>query len=145
MLVAAPVHHSFGFDVGLLAPLFAGATLYLEDEVSVKRLTKLLRDERIDLFPASPALFGALSREVAVKPLTAKNARFLSSGVVPAAPAWPTLSTNATGCGCCPATTPPRPARSASSARARSPRTVGKPYAGVELRLGGGDAPAAAR
>jgi long-chain acyl-CoA synthetase len=80
LLGAAPLHHGFGFDAGLLAPLSRGASLYLEDELSIKRLGKLLRDERIDVFPGNPALFGALSREVTVKPLTTKNARFLSSG-----------------------------------------------------------------
>jgi long-chain acyl-CoA synthetase len=80
LLGAAPLHHGFGFDAGFLAPLARGASLYLEDELSIKRLGKLLRDEQIDVFPGNPALFGALAREVAVKPLTTKNARFLSSG-----------------------------------------------------------------
>ena len=80
LLGAAPLHHGFGFDAGFLAPLARGASLYLEDELSIKRLGKLLRDEHIDVFPGNPALFGALAREVAVKPLATKNARFLSSG-----------------------------------------------------------------
>jgi acyl-CoA synthetase (AMP-forming)/AMP-acid ligase II len=80
LLGAAPLHHGFGFDAGFLAPLSRGTSLYLEDELSIKRLGKLLRDEHIDVFPGNPALFGALAREVAVKPLSTKNARFLSSG-----------------------------------------------------------------
>jgi acyl-CoA synthetase (AMP-forming)/AMP-acid ligase II len=140
VLVAAPLHNSFGFDVGLLAPLFSGATLYLEDEVSVKRLTKLLRDERIDVFPASPSVLGALSREVAVKPLTARNARFLSSGsTLPASVADAFHERYRVRVLSCYHSTETGPI---SLDRAgKDPATVGKPYPGVELRLGGGDTP----
>jgi acyl-CoA synthetase (AMP-forming)/AMP-acid ligase II len=142
VLVAAPVHNSFGFDVGLLAPLFAGATLYLEDEVSVKRLTKLLRDERIDLFPANPGLLGALSREVAVKPLTAKNARFLSSGSpLPASVADGFYERYRVRVMSCYHTTETGPI--SLDRTGKDPATVGKLYAGVELRMGSGDTPVA--
>ena len=57
-----------------------GATLFLEDEVSPKRIAKLLREQRIDLFAGTPALFGSLVRVPTVKPLKNSGARFLSSG-----------------------------------------------------------------
>ena len=135
VLNAAPLHHSFGFDVGLLSPLRQGATLYLEDEVSTKRLSKLLRDENIDVFPGSPALFGALSREVAVRPISSTSARFLSSGFPLPAPvaeafferyrlrllsAYHTTETGPVSL----------------DVSGKEPTTVGKPLAGVELRVG---------
>ena len=134
VLGAAPLHHGFGFDAGFLAPLSRGASLYLEDELSIKRLGKLLRDERIDVFPGNPALFGALAREVTVKPLTTRNARFLSAG----SPLSETVATafheryrvrllstyHATETG-----------PVAFDKTGKEPGTVGKPFDGVELRL----------
>ena len=50
---AAPLHHSFGFDSGSSRHLLRrSTTMYLEDEVSTKRLTKLLRDEELTCSPA---------------------------------------------------------------------------------------------
>jgi long-chain acyl-CoA synthetase len=138
LLSAAPLHHGFGFDAGLVAPLSRGVSLYLEDELSIKRLSKLLRDERIDVFPGNPALFGALAREVTVKPLTTKKARFLSAGApLPETVAGAfqeryrvkLLSTyHATETG---PLSMDRPGK--------DPLTVGKPFPGVELRLGAGN------
>jgi long-chain acyl-CoA synthetase len=135
VLGAAPLFHSYGFDLGLLAPLRRGASMYLEDEVSSKRVTKLLRDERIDVFPGMPSLFGTLVREVAVKPLTVKKARFISSGAALSASvaeafhqrfrvrllsAYHTTETGTV----------------ALERSGKEPTTVGKPLDGVEVRLG---------
>jgi acyl-CoA synthetase (AMP-forming)/AMP-acid ligase II len=142
VLDAAPLHHSFGLDVGMLAPFLRGATMYLEDEVSSKRLTKLLRDEHIDVFPGTPALFGGLVREVAVKPLQVKKARFLSSGSpLPTAVADAFFErfrvrllsfyhVSETG-------------PIALERTGKEPTTVGKPLEGVEVRLGSPESPAA--
>lgn len=80
VLCAVALHHSYGFDFGLLASLAYGATLFLEDEVSPKRIAKLLREHAIDIFPGTPALYGALMRVPTAKPLKIPNARYLSSG-----------------------------------------------------------------
>jgi long-chain acyl-CoA synthetase len=80
ILCSLPLHGSYGFDFGLLTSLANGATLFLEDEVSPKRIAKLLREQKIDLFAGTPALFGALVRVPTVKPLRNGGARFLSSG-----------------------------------------------------------------
>jgi acyl-coenzyme A synthetase/AMP-(fatty) acid ligase len=137
VLGAAPLYHSYGFDFGLLAPLRRRASMYLEDEVSSKRVTKLLRDEKIDVFPGSPALFGTLAREVVVKPLTVKKARFVSSGSALAGAvaeafherfrvrllsAYHVTETGAV----------------ALDRTGKEPGTVGKPLEGVEVRLGDG-------
>jgi acyl-coenzyme A synthetase/AMP-(fatty) acid ligase len=140
VLNAAPLHHSFGLDVGFLAPLLRGATLYLEDEVSTKRLSKLLRDEKIDIFPGNPTIFGALSREVAVRPISSKTARFLSAGhaLTPAvADAFyerykvrllSAYYTSETG-------------PLSLETTGKEPATVGKPLVAVQLRIGDGSGP----
>ncbi len=40
-----PLFSAYGFDLGLCLALRYGATLYLEDEMSPKRIAKLIRDE----------------------------------------------------------------------------------------------------
>jgi len=79
-LLTVPLFHSFGFDLGFLAALRAGAAIYLEDEVSPSKIIKLVREQKITILPASPTLFEALSRLPAAKPLTHKPLRFLSTG-----------------------------------------------------------------
>jgi long-chain acyl-CoA synthetase len=138
VLDAAPLHHAFGLDVGLLAPFLRGATMYLEDEVSSKRLTKLLRDENIDLFPGSPPLFGALAREVAVKPLATRKdgqkARFLSSGSPLPAPLADTFFERfRVRLLSCYHTTETGPV--ALERTGKEPAAVGKPLEGVEIQL----------
>ena len=80
ILCAIPLHQGYGFDLGLLTCLASGATLFLEDEISAKRLAKLLRDHEITFFPGAPALYGALTRIPTIKPLKIAGARYLSSG-----------------------------------------------------------------
>ena len=79
LLCAVALHQSYGFDFGLIPSMAFGATLYLEDEISARRISKLLRDHAVDLFPATPALYGALVRVPTLKPLKLANARYLSS------------------------------------------------------------------
>src|SRR5882724_2884616 len=80
ILCTMPLHHSYGFDFGLLATLAHGTSLFLEDEISPKRIAKLLREQSVDVFPGTPALFGALVRVPTVKPIKIAGARYLSSG-----------------------------------------------------------------
>lgn len=80
VLCALPLHASYGFDFGLLTSLANGATLLVEDEVSPKRIAKLLREQNVDVFAGTPALFGSLIRVPTVKPLKTAGARFVSSG-----------------------------------------------------------------
>src|SRR6185295_9805708 len=51
VLCTVPLHHSYGFDFGVLASLAHGATLFLEDEISPKRITKLLREQASTFSP----------------------------------------------------------------------------------------------
>src|SRR6266404_6742994 len=80
VLCTVPLHHSYGFDLGLITTLAHGSTLFLEDEISPKRITKLLREQSVDIFPGNPGLFGSLVRVPTVKPLKIAGARYLSSG-----------------------------------------------------------------
>ena len=80
LLCAVALHQGYGFDFGLVGSLAFGATLFLEDEVSAKRIAKLLREHDINVFPATPALYGAMMRVPTVKPLKLAHARYLSSG-----------------------------------------------------------------
>lgn len=80
VLCVMPLHHSYGFDLAFCSSLLMGSTLYLEDEVSPKRIVKLLREHSIDLLPGTPALYGALMRVPTAKALKLPSARYLSSG-----------------------------------------------------------------
>jgi long-chain acyl-CoA synthetase len=136
VLSAATLHHGFGYDVGLLAPLARGASIYLEDELSVKRLSKILRDEDIDIFPGNPALFGALAREVTVKPLTTKGPRFLSAGApLPQNVATSFLERYRVRLMSTYYVTELGPI--SFDKPGKEPTTVGKPFDGVEIRIGG--------
>jgi acyl-CoA synthetase (AMP-forming)/AMP-acid ligase II len=138
ILCAIPLHQSYGFDLGLVSALCSGATLYLEDEVSAKRIAKLLRDHAIDFFPGSPSLFGALMKIPTVKPLRVPNARYLSSGSsLPQAIAdgfherfgiRPLSVYHTTQAG-----------PLAIDRAGRDPGGVGKAFSGVELRIAAGD------
>jgi acyl-CoA synthetase (AMP-forming)/AMP-acid ligase II len=133
-LLTIPLYHSFGFDVGLVATLRAGAAIYLEDEVAPSRIIKLVREQQITLLPGSPTLFEAMARLPSAKPLTHKPIRFLTAGTG--------LST-ATVEGfhakygvrplACYHTT--ETGTVAIDLKGQAGDTVGKPLAGVELRV----------
>ena len=61
ILVAVPLFHAYGWDLGFLPALRHGATLFLEEEISAKRIVKLLREHDIDVLPGTPALYAELA------------------------------------------------------------------------------------
>ena len=132
-----PLHTSYGFDFGLLVALANGTTLFLEDEVSPKRIAKLLREQNIDFFAGNPALYGSLVRVPTIKPLKTTGARFLSSRLGAARRASPRASTSGSASACSPATTARRRGRWRSIARGKDPETVGRAFEGVEVRVAG--------
>ncbi|MBK8480043.1 MAG: acyl--CoA ligase [Proteobacteria bacterium] len=80
-LLSVPLFSSFGFDIGMVACLQAGATLCLEDEVGPARIAKVLRDHSVTLLPGNQTLFSDLARLPATRPTNGKSAvRFLSLG-----------------------------------------------------------------
>ena len=134
VLCTMPLHHSYGFDFGLLASLAHGTTLFLEDEISPKRIAKLLREQSIDFFPGTPALFGALARVPTVKPLKIAGARYLSSGSsLPANIAENFQQRFGIRLLSCYHSTQAGPL--GIDRAGKDPTTVGKPFEGVELRV----------
>jgi len=79
-LLTIPLFQSFGFDVGLVAALRAGAAIYLEDEVAPSRIIKLVKEQQITVLPGGHTLFESLARLPAAKQLTHKPVRFISAG-----------------------------------------------------------------
>jgi long-chain acyl-CoA synthetase len=136
ILCSLPLHGSYGFDFGLLTSLATGATLFLEDEVSPKRIAKLLREQKIDLFAGTPALFGSLVRVPTVKPLKNSGARFLSSGsALPASIAETFQQRFGVRLLSCYHSTQAGPL--AIDRGGKDPESVGRTFEGVELRVAG--------
>lgn len=62
MLLAIPLHHSYGIDQGLLTAIFAGCRVELHDGFDLARVRTSLRDDAVTLLPAVPFLFDVLAR-----------------------------------------------------------------------------------
>lgn len=135
ILSTVPLFAAYGFDLGLALALRYGATLYLEDEVAPRRIVKLLREQEVDLLPATPPLYAALAKLPTARPIQTRNARFLATGSllseavadafrsrwgVRIIPMYHTTEAGAVSC----------------DRKGLAPETVGKPLPGVELRLG---------
>jgi acyl-CoA synthetase (AMP-forming)/AMP-acid ligase II len=136
ILCTLPLHASYGFDFGLLTTLASGATLFLEDEVSPKRIAKLLREQSIDFFAGTPALYGSLVRVPTVKPLKTAGARFLSSGsALPASIAEAFYERFGIRLLSCYHSTQAGPL--ALDRTGKDPESVGRSFEGVELRVAG--------
>ncbi|WP_428268356.1 class I adenylate-forming enzyme family protein [Haliangium sp.] len=80
ILVAVPLFHAYGWDLGLLPVLRTGATMFLEEEVSARRVAKILREQSIDILPGTPAMYTDLARLPTAKPLKIDSPRYLSGG-----------------------------------------------------------------
>lgn len=80
ILVAVPLFHAYGFDLGLLPTLLSGATMFLEEEISARRVAKLIRDHTIDVMPGTPLMYGELTKLPTAKPIKAEKPRFLCGG-----------------------------------------------------------------
>jgi long-chain acyl-CoA synthetase len=138
VLTTVPLFAGYGFDLGLLIALRYGATLYLEDEVSPKRIVKLIREQEIDLLPATPPLFAQLAKLPTARPLKTKGARFIASG---------SLLTKATaesfrerwGVRLLPMYHTTEAGPISVDRKGLEPETVGKPLPGVDLRMGPAD------
>jgi long-chain acyl-CoA synthetase len=80
VLTAVPLFHAYGWDFGLLTALRQGATLNIEEELSAKRVAKILREQEVDVLPGTPTLFSGLTKIPVAKPLRRKGLRFLAAG-----------------------------------------------------------------
>jgi long-chain acyl-CoA synthetase len=136
ILCGLPLHGSYGFDFGLVAALANGTTLFLEDEVSPKRIAKLLREQSINFLAGTPALYGALVRVPTVKPLKIAGARYLSSGsALPPSIGESFAQRFGVRLLSCYHSTQTGPL--AIDRAGKDPGSVGRPFDGVELRVAG--------
>ena len=134
ILTAVPLFHAYGWDLGLLPVLRTGATLFLEEEVSARRVAKILRDHNIDLLPGTPTMYSELVRLPTAKPLKVKKPRFLSGG----SRLDPDIADSFSGkynvkIISCYHTT--EAGVVALDLPARTPKSVGKPIPSVEVRI----------
>jgi long-chain acyl-CoA synthetase len=62
VLLAIPLHHSYGIDQALLTAVFAGCRIELHDGFELARVRASLRDDGVTLLPVVPFLFDVLAR-----------------------------------------------------------------------------------
>lgn len=80
LLVAVPLFHAYGWDLGLLPTLKLGATMFLEEELSARRVGKLIREHEVDVLPGTPQMYAELARLPTAKKLEVAKARYLAAG-----------------------------------------------------------------
>lgn len=79
-LVAVPLFHAYGWDLGFLPTLKLGSTMFLEEEISARRIGKLVREHEVDVLPGTPSMYAELSRLPTAKKLEVKSPRYLAAG-----------------------------------------------------------------
>ncbi len=87
ILCTLPLYHAHGFAHGLLAALYAGATLVVMDEFNRAAAVELFYRERITVFPAVPFIFDLLARRATGQPRPANSLRLVFSAGAPLSPA----------------------------------------------------------
>jgi acyl-CoA synthetase (AMP-forming)/AMP-acid ligase II len=80
VLVAVPLFHAYGWDLGFLPTLKLGSTMFLEEEISARRIGKLVREHEIDLLPGTPSMYAEMSRLPTAKKLDVKVPKYISAG-----------------------------------------------------------------
>ena len=80
ILVAVPLFHAYGWDLGFLPTLKLGSTMFLEEEISARRIGKLVREHEVDVLPGTPSMYAELSKLPTAKKLEVKTPRYLAAG-----------------------------------------------------------------
>ncbi|MGE5182065.1 MAG: AMP-binding protein [Acidobacteriota bacterium] len=138
ILTAVPLFHAYGWDLGFLPVLKLGATMFLEEEVSARRIGKLVREHDIDVLPGTPAMYAELSKLPTAKQLTLDKPRYLAAG----SRLDQTVADgffNEYGVRLLSCYHSTEAATVALEDTGKYPTTVGKPIEGVELRITGSD------
>lgn len=140
VLAAVPVTHSYGMESGLLGPLWAGATVVLAERFTPGELGGMLARHHISVFPAVPALVEALVR-TCEEPAWPRLRAVYAAGAPMPAPLWAAARGRlglavgtlygATELGSVVA--------ELGDAPGFDPAGVGRPMAGVELRVREGE------
>src|SRR5215468_1511079 len=79
-LVAVPLFHAYGWDLGFLPTLKLGSTMFLEEEISARRIGKLVREHEVDLLPGTPSMYAELARLPTAKLIEVKEPKYLAAG-----------------------------------------------------------------
>jgi len=61
VLATVPICHSYGLEHGLLAPVWAGATVHLSRGLDLSLIQRELKESRITVLPAVPSIFEMLA------------------------------------------------------------------------------------
>ena len=80
VLVAVPLFHAYGWDIGFLPTLKLGATMFLEEEISARRIGKLVREHEVDVLPGTPSMYAELAKLPTAKKLDVVSPRYLAAG-----------------------------------------------------------------
>lgn len=80
VLTAVPLFHAYGWDLGFLPTLKLGCTMFLEEEISARRIGKLIREHEVDVLPGTPSMYAELSKLPTAKKLELEKPRYLAAG-----------------------------------------------------------------
>ncbi len=80
VLVAVPLFHAYGWDLGFLPTLKLGCTMFLEEEISARRIGKLVREHEVDILPGTPSMYAELSKLPTAKKLELEKPKYLAAG-----------------------------------------------------------------
>jgi long-chain acyl-CoA synthetase len=138
ILVAVPLFHAYGWDLGFLPTLKLGCTMFLEEEISARRIGKLVREHDIDVLPGTPSMYGELSKLPTAKKLELKNPKYLAAGArLDQTVADSFLAEYGVKLQSCYHST--EAATVTLEDTGKYPTTVGKPLEGVELKITAAD------
>ena len=85
-LIANPFFHSFGFKVGWVACLIAGATMLPMAQFEVAEAARLIEQERVSFLPGPPTIFQMLLAHKAAHPFDASSLRGGTTGAATVPP-----------------------------------------------------------
>ncbi len=143
VLVAVPLFHAYGWDLGFLPTLKLGSTMFLEEEISARRIGKLVREHEIDLLPGTPSMYAEMSRLPTAKKLDVKVPKYLAAGSrldqLVADEFFDKYGIRVLSC-----YHSTEAATVTLEDTGKFPTTVGKPVEGVEVKITGPDGKAAA-
>jgi acyl-CoA synthetase (AMP-forming)/AMP-acid ligase II len=145
ILIAVPLFHAYGWDLGLLPTLRLGCTMYLEEEISARRVAKLLREHDIDVLPGTPSMYADMNRMPTAKELKLpqNTARYLAAGsALQQSVADEFAEKYGVRVMSCYHST--EAGMIAVDLTTKAPTSVGKVVEGMELKITGGDGKAAA-
>ena len=143
ILVAVPLFHAYGWDLGFLPTLKLGSTMFLEEEISARRIGKLVREHDVDVLPGTPSMYAELSKLPTAKKLEVKSPRYLAAGSkLEQAVADEFFDKYGVRLLSCYHSTEAATVTLEDSGK--YPTTVGKPIEGVEMKITSSDGKAAA-